>query len=357
MDSAGVSYAALYPARAVTEAPSITLDEALPQVFSEHAVWNQPEAFVATLPNARVWGRRGATMTSDNLLLGDVSREFGAYKGVYNEKHSIFRQVLLPPPREIEGTVAVAAVPGSATFFHWMFDVLPRIHLLQKSGMFESVDRFILDYEGLGFQRESLNAINLPTEKLLLPGNHWDFHVRANRLIVPSLTGELGTIAGWVVQFLRDTFLGKSAPADGSARRRLFVSRRKAPSRRELNYDELLGFLQDRGFEEYIAEDRSIAETARDFASAEWIVGLHGGGMANLAFASPGTKVIEFLPPRHVDSLFWILSNHVNARHGYLFAEGDYPQKDADIVKDKVDLDVVVSVDKLRKLFDLMSDS
>jgi capsular polysaccharide biosynthesis protein len=223
--------------------------------------------------------------------------------------------------------------------------------------MIGSTDQILIDYDGLGFQGESLNALNVPREKLLLPGNHFDFHVRADRLIVPSLTGELGTIPGWVVEFLRDTFLDKSAHAEGGARRRLFVSRRKAPSRREQNYTELLAFLQDRGFEEYIAEDHSIVEAARDFASAEWIVGLHGGGMANLAFASPGTNVIEFFPPRHVDSLFWILSNRVNARHGYLFAEGDYPEMGADIVKDKVDLDVVVSVDKLRRLFDLMSDS
>ena len=351
------SYNVVYPARTVAEPPSISREAKVPHAFVEHAAWHQSRAFVCTLPDARVWGRRGATITTDNLLVSDVSREFGAYNGVYNENHPIFKQLRLASPKKLDGTVAVVATPGSATYFHWLFDVLPRIHLLRKAGLYESADHLIVDYEGLAFQTESLSLMKVSVEKLLTPHRHWDFHVEAKRILVPSLSGDLGTVSDWVVQFLRGTFLGNAYEVPTTRTRRLFISRRKAPSRRETNYDDLLRFLRDEGFEEYFAEDHSVSEAARDFASAEWVIGIHGGGLSNLVFVSPFTNVIEFLPPRHVDSLFWIISNRVNARHAYMYGEGEHPPDGSDLVKEKIDADVTISIPKLRELMKLLSET
>ena len=40
--------------------------------------------------------------------------------------------------------------------------------------------------------------------------------------------------------------------------------------------------------------DLNFTDQVNYFNNAEYIIGLHGGGFANLAFCKPGTKVIEF---------------------------------------------------------------
>jgi capsular polysaccharide biosynthesis protein len=344
----------IYAPRVAQERPPTILECNLHKIFQDHCSWTQPKAAVYTIPGGRVWGRRGAVITSENALLGDVSREFGAFKGVYNERHSIFKQVILPKPQLKKGLIGMVSAPGARTYYHWMFDILPRIHLLQKSGMLEHLNGLVIDYEGLPFQDESLKLLHISREKLIVPTGQWNFHLRAEKLVVPTLPSEMCTIADWAVNFLRDTFLGNISQRQT---RRLFISRRRAPTRTEENYDEILSLLRSMGFEEYIAEDHSIVETAADFAQAEWVIGLHGGGLANLAFASPGTKVIEFLPPNHLDPLFWILSNIRQCKHAYLFGEGERPPEDSDLVSSKSDDDVVVSPERLVRLMALLDRS
>jgi capsular polysaccharide biosynthesis protein len=348
----GVQYVSVYPPRTVHERPPITTDAELPWIFREHLVWRQPEAYVCTIPNGRVWGRRGTVITDDNVLLGDVSREFGAYKGVYNENHSVFKQLLLPSVKSFRSRTAVVACPGSETYFHWLFDTLPRLHLLRASGLFESVEQIVIDYQALPFQVESLQALEIPDSKLLVPIDQWNFHISSDSLVVPSLPAEMGTIADWVGDFLRRTF--RPVITNPKKSRRLFVSRRKAPSRRETNYEEILRLLSSRGFEEYFAEERPIAQVAQDFANADWVVGVHGGGLANLVFATPGTKVIELFPPRHMDSLFWIMSNQTGCHHAYVFGEGEPPAHPVDLVAAKVDSDITIPISKLASLMDQM---
>lgn len=353
-DRPGVNYTAIHRARTAFEAAPVSLDDKMHRIFKAHLRWQQPEAFVITLPKGRVWGRRGAVIADDNTLIGDVSREFGAAKGVYNQRHSVFKQLLLPPTKRVNGSVGVVACPGSATYFHWLFDTLPRIHLLRASGWLQRLDGILIDYEGLPFQVEAIEALKIPPSKLIVPESHWHSHIEVETLVVPSLPSDLCTISNWVVDFLRETFLEDPVKRRPGRNRRLFISRRRAPTRCERNYEEILRFLVALGFEEYFAEEHSVAETASDFSDAEWIIGMHGGGLANLVFASRGTKVIEFLPPKHVDPLFWILSNHTGCRHAYLFAEGDRPDETLDLVHEKIDESVTVSLAKLDSLMQRM---
>ncbi len=120
----------LYQGREAVEAVPDFCEGSYHPVFADHAAWRQERAFVAAVPLGRVWGRRGAVVTADGFLLGDVSREFGAYKGISDERHSVFSQIILPSPVHIAGQIGVAAVPGSRNYHHWLFDCLPRLHLL-----------------------------------------------------------------------------------------------------------------------------------------------------------------------------------------------------------------------------------
>ncbi|HTR30442.1 MAG TPA: glycosyltransferase family 61 protein [Puia sp.] len=382
--SPGVFFEEVYPEKEIKERPPVTLEATVHRMYSDEYNRTQPQAFVAGIAGGRVWGRYGAVITPDDLLIGDISREFGQYGGILNEGHSIFRQVKLSKVRKVEGKVAVVAAAGSQNYHHWLYDTLPRIGLLQKAGLIKEIDHFIIDYSGLRFQKEGLDALGVPAAKVIPCDDHWNFHVQAEELIVTSLPARLGTISRWTVEFLRDIFLSDAGLGEGAGRRgegagrrgegagrrgegagrrdegagrRLYLSRRKAPTRTLINEKEILGILGKLNFCPFYAEDHSIRETAAVFAAAESIVGVHGSGFANLAFCSPETKVVDILAPKHLDPYYWILANATGSVYGYIFGEGERLPEDTDLVRNKIDEDIRVNIAEFEKILNKLAIS
>ena len=89
-------------------------------------------------------------------------------------------------------------------YYHWMYEVIPRIHLLQQSGL--NVDQFIVnidpEHSEHPYQSETLNQLGLKKEELLITNSN--FHVQAENLILPS---QPRFPTKWAYDFLRKTFL------------------------------------------------------------------------------------------------------------------------------------------------------
>lgn len=342
----GVTYTQIEQETVVSEKPPITINTNYPSLFSDEFLRVQDNTFVATIPKGRVWGRYGAVISFDDTFLLDVSREFGKYGGVFGKKNSIFQQLKLSPLKKIKGCVAVISGAGSANYHHWLYDILPRIHLLKLVGIFNSIDYFIVDYTGLNFQKESLDLLGIPLNKIITCNDHWNFHIEAEELIVPSLSGRLGTISGWAIDFLRNIFLQE----DGilyQQNLKIYLSRRKAPTRKLNNEDEIFKKLSSLGYVEFFAEDYSIQETAKVFAKCECIVGVHGSGFANLAFISPNTKILDILAPEHFDGYYWMITNNRKADYAYLFGKGKLLPNGTDLVQNKIDKNIDLNIDDL----------
>ena len=62
------------------------------------------------------------------------------------------------------------------------------------------------------------------------------------------------------------------------------------------NEREVLQRLRRHGFELLEDRPRPVADQVAAFAEAEMIVGPHGAGLANMAWMSPGSTVVELLP-------------------------------------------------------------
>ena len=178
------------------------------------------------------------------------------------------------------------------------------------------MDAFVIDYQGLPFQTQSLEMLGIPGEKIIRSTEITGFHLQASRLLVPSLPSALGGINAWVAGFLRKTFHGiEPKKAVG---KRIYLSRARANNRLLLNEKEVWQQLQSLGFEEFHAEDYSFAEQIWIFQHAEAVIGPHGSGFANIVFSRPGTKIIDIQPPSYINSCFWIAANQVNLDYYYL---------------------------------------
>lgn len=109
----------------------------------------------------------------------------------------------------------------------------------------------------------------------------------------------------------------------------LYLSARNYYCCRWLNYDvcaiELQAALDKRGNHETVkqyksSEHSSLAESIRYIhENARLVIGMHGGGLYNVMWVSPGTPVIELRPQvggdAHGGTLFWELSSIKNVTY------------------------------------------
>jgi tetratricopeptide (TPR) repeat protein len=272
------------------------------------------KAFVAVLPNGRAWADIATTaaITSDNKLVTDIS--MGCPELVITSDK-------LPPPEHIEGNVAfLSASWGGAAYFHWMFDVITRFELLQRSGSIETIDKFVVNSCSSSYEKETLNTLGIPQDKLL---ESYDLpHFTADKLIVTSVSKVAAGTSKWKCEYLKKMFLNeekKSLPTDYSER--IYISREQASYRRIVNEKDVISCLEKFGFRTVKLETMSVAEQALCLAAAKVVIAPHGAGLTNLVFCSPGTKVIEIFSPIYVPVCFWAISNLCNLEHYYLIAE------------------------------------
>jgi tetratricopeptide (TPR) repeat protein len=318
-----------------------------------------PDSFVAVIPDGRYWlnssQTRSATISSDNRLLGDLSPESPilepGHPDRHPSKHSILSLEKLPYCHQIDGTVAVLSGLLNDVYFHWMFDVLPRFELLNRSGIYlNEIDFFVID-DRTPFQQESLEILNIPKSKVLNISQIT--HLQATQLVVPSFPGSVAWMPPWTCEFLRTHFLTLENDISSDVNHRIYISRKNAKTRRILNEDEVIEFLEKLGFNIVTLESMSVLEQAALLANASVVIAPHGSGLTNLVFCQPGTKVIEILSPNYVYHCYWLVSNLVDLEYYYVLGEklpGFYLQKL--IYPDERHEDIFVDIKKLKQIIE-----
>jgi capsular polysaccharide biosynthesis protein len=283
-----------------------------------------PKAFVAVLPEGRYWvadDETFAVIAPDNKLIWDVSLQYQ----MPNASHPVFRQNHLPRATYTAETVAVLSFIWDSNYYHWLGEVLARIHLLDRSGI--EIDKYLINGQGSAvFQAETLSLLDIPKHKIIKSGR--GMHLKAKRLIVPSLVPFSllpfipHSLAKWAVQYLRTELMRRVRPVRVEGCERIYVSRADARHRTVTNEARVVELLQASGFKTVITGQMSVADQIRTFASAEIVAAPHGAGLANLMFCRPGARVLELFAPNYVNPLYWYVSNHIGLDYGYLIGEG-----------------------------------
>ncbi|CAD5962300.1 UDP-N-acetylglucosamine--peptide N-acetylglucosaminyltransferase 110 kDa subunit [Planktothrix tepida] len=266
-----------------------------------------PEAFVAVIPNGRVWGDAltSAVMTSEHQLIKDLST--GCSELVISREQ-------LPEPLELEGNVAFLSAQFGLIYYHWMFDIIARLHLLEKADFdFNKIDWFVVNRHQSPYEKEMLKLLNIPEHKVI--DNCIYPHVKGSVLLVPSFVQwSYLKSSAWGVNFIRNKFLFPGINANNYPQR-IYISRENANCRKVINESEFLPFLETLGFQTVCLEHLPFQEQVGYFANAEIIIAPHGSGLTNLIFCRPKTKVIEFLFPQWETSYYWQLCNIVSCEY------------------------------------------
>src|SRR5579863_5895977 len=96
-------------------------------------------AFVASIPRGRVLWNYGVSVTPEHRLLSDVSVQF-SYSTI---SHSALHRARFPRIKKIDGRLALLSSYHHHIYFHWMFDVLPRLGLIREANI--DVDQYIVN--------------------------------------------------------------------------------------------------------------------------------------------------------------------------------------------------------------------
>ena len=290
--------------------------------------------FVVTIPEGRSWIAPQknswiicdaiAIITPDNYLLGDLSRHYPWFlpECTYQNRkeHRVFELENIPPVEKIDGKVAVLSGLAGHVYYHWMFDILPRIELIERSQIkLRDIDCFVVNSISKPYQKETLEILNIPQSKILESDLH--SHIQATEMIVPSFPGYMDWVPPGTMQFLRQTFLPKINLAKTKLNQKIYISRAKSRNRQLINEKEVNQFLTSQGFKTIFLEEMSVLEQVAVFANAEVVVAPHGSGLTNLVFCSPNTKVVELFSPNYQRTDYWMISQHLELQHYYLVGE------------------------------------
>ncbi|MEM8606112.1 MAG: glycosyltransferase family 61 protein [Myxococcota bacterium] len=205
--------------------------------------------------------------------------------------------------------------PWSHNFYHWMIDVLPRAAIYLESELPQQGVPIVIFDGANGFVRESLSLVVPDHQILALPPGQHVF----DTMWLPGRLAPYFDIPDSTRAFYQERVLPSLGPGPRSSPnpRRLYISRADAASRGIQNEEELVEVLERHGFVRVIMSDYTVAEQARLFAGAEFVIGPHGAAFSNLIYCRAGTKLIEIFKEGFINQCFYRLADRLGLTYGF----------------------------------------
>jgi len=252
--------------------------------------------------------------------------------------------------RKINATVVHLCLSGlEVNYYHFLTECLGRVYLLEKS---KFKPEFYVIANQLPFQVEMLNLLGIEKDRII-PTNP-NLLLQVETLIVPDFINnwERAHYRGveayqkqwsptWLVNLYRERI--SLLKKDNYIGKKIYASRDKARYRTFENKQDVNSLFAELGFETYYLEEMNVTQQIEAFASAAFIVGVHGAGLANLYFANTEAKVLEIFPEYYHDTSYRILSKAQGLNYSYL--TGTTPALDADPIAENLYIDI----DRLKK--------
>ena len=324
-----------------------TFDEKIHPIFLENLTFKMPDINVYELFDIRFWGHYGGSIiTGDNKLIADLSPdqwELG--------RHKIFTKILLPKPAKLNGTTAILSTPEAENnYWHWTFDLLPRLHYLEKAGFGpDDIDHYLVNHHNYPYQLESLKYCGIPTDKIIRVDHNTHFKIA--RGIITDLKPDQLSVTNNECDYLRSIPYRKIDKVNLS--KYIYVSRQNCKRRKVINEELLVDKLKNYGFEVIFPDQYSIADQKQIFENSEIIIGPYGASMTNLVFCKESTLIINLLTSKFIDLAIWSHASIQNQNYYYLTADQD--SMDYKYARDRR-ADIIITNYKLKQLLAFLDD-
>ncbi len=261
---------------------------------------------IFSVKNGRLYTDRvhDTAIILDNHIVEGPSQQLRPINNATIDQNIVFKKGTPRKKRNLKGLTLslLTGGAGNDNYFHWMFDVLPRISLAEELIEISKIDFFLLPSLDQKFQSETLELLNISKKSI---SSKIYRHILSNELIITdhpycvsnNATNDIQKIPFWISLWLKEKFLSNVKNKKNNYKK-VYIDRTDSSSnvkhlRSIKNEKEIKNFLKNFGFEFVQLSKLKFTEQVDLFNNAKIIVGLHGAGFANLCFCKEKTKIIE----------------------------------------------------------------
>ena len=256
-----------------------------------------------------------------NGELKDANHNSVLYKGTPYLKKKINGNVL----------TLTQGASGHKNYFHWLYDILPKINICFKNYNSKEIDYFYLSNLEK-YQKSTLQILGYDNIKII--DSNKNRHIQANEVICSEhpwykkgfILKEAKKLPAWIVKWINDSFINHGKQFN--CNEKIFIDRSESAFShcQFVNNKEIINFLENEGFTSYKVGQLSFQEQVYLFSNAKMIIGAQGAAFANLAFCKKNTKILEIKPKKHPN----FVDQHISK-----IKELDFNLIETDELKDK----------------------
>jgi len=314
--------------------------------------FNNENYFVYKIKNGRVYNDlvENVAIINKNQIIDKISYQQNNGKLDRSSESIILKKGTPRIKKKIKSNLLILSqgASGSNNYFHWLFDILPKIKICSEIYNLNEVDKFYFS-KLQSYQKKILNIMGIK-ESIIFNSNKYR-HVQAKNIIVPEhpwyhkgyILEEVNNMPPWIIYWLREIFLSKSEKFDSNEN--FFIDRNESKFNhcQIINDEEVSKYLETKGFTKYRIGELSFEKQIYLFKNAKIIVGAHGAAFANLIFCSANTKIIEIKPKSHTNFISRKISEYINL---------DYNLIETPLIKKKMNQkgDMYVNLENLKKI-------
>lgn len=190
---------------------------------------------------------------------------------------------------------------GNENYFHWFFDVLPRIAIFEKKFNIKKIDYVLCPNLNqwqtrslllLGFKKQqllsSIKFRHIYSPKIYLTSHPWNFN--------SNILKDFENIPPWISEWLKKRYL--KFRSNKSFSKKIYIDRSDSKSnlknfRSIINELEVIDFLKKKNFTIVQLSKLKFEDQIKMFYDAKVIVGLHGAGLTNIVWSKEKTNILE----------------------------------------------------------------
>lgn len=259
-----------------------------------------PDKYPGFFRNDAVFPARYAYHLCD-VYVNTLNGACGTNSVAFQESYGSLRFWLRNSPlnshlfRNESETVSHGTLIAPASYYHFMLEHLPRlIHTITAYNItnvyyYQDISKYIYDILLFLADIYSLNLIS--TNKRVLRFDNYYFTQAYDKSGFAPIED---------IDLIKNLFSNNHLTDQADSSEMIYISRRN--SLRSLsNEASLESTLKARGFRILLTEDITIHDKCDLFRNAHTVVAAHGGGLANMLWVNPGTRIVEIQSNIHND--------------------------------------------------------
>ena len=259
--------------------------------------------FIHESNNSRIYTNRiqDTAVISNNVLLKAQSFQLRNNNFSKNYKKNIVFKIGTPRRlHKLNGTLLslLTGGGGNNNFFHWMFDVLPKLAIVEKHYNLKNINYYLCP-DLNKWQLQSLNLIGIKKEQCLSSVKYR--HVKVDKIITVShpwlrskhIVKDIENLPLWISKWLKSKYLKNKS--NKKKFKKIYIDRSDVVSnaRKIINENKLKKLLKKNGFLFIKLANLNFQDEIKLFNQAKIIIGLQGAGLTNLVWCNKKTKIIE----------------------------------------------------------------